>query len=72
VQITYYTEEAGVLPPKDLVLPAGTRMTISVDQQAGLNLQLSSRITSDQPIVAERAMYFDYNGWRGGHAEGGY
>jgi hypothetical protein len=72
VQITYYTQEAGVLPPKDLVLPAGTRMTISVDQQIGPNLQVSSRIISDQPIVAERAMYFDYDGWRGGHAEAGY
>jgi hypothetical protein len=34
--------------------------------------QLSFGVTSDKPIVAERPMYFDYNGMTGGHDDLGY
>jgi len=72
VQITYYTQEAGALPPRDLVVPAGTRVTIRVNDHAGPAYQLSSAVTSDRPIVCERPMYFVYNGLPGGHDVVGY
>jgi hypothetical protein len=73
VQITYLTQEEGALPAKDLVVPAGTRLNVMVNEHAGLDYQLSCRISSDQPIVCERPMYFVYNGvWPGGHDVVGY
>lgn len=62
VDVTYYTEEAGVLPPKTVHVPAGTRVTVSVNDQAGNNLKpsCSLRVKRGPAIVAERAMYFDY------------
>lgn len=27
---------------------------------------------SDEPIIVKRSMYFDYNGWKGGHDVAGY
>jgi hypothetical protein len=72
VQITYYTQEEGALTPRDLVIPARTRITVMVNDSAGPNYQLSSGISSDRPIVCERPMYFVYNGLPGGHDVVGY
>ncbi len=71
VEITYLTQEMGALAPKTIKIPAGTRYTLRVNDHAGPNLQLSTRVrfvSGDLGIVAERPMYFNYNGvWDGGH-----
>jgi len=52
-------------------VPPG-RYTIFVNEDAGYGLQLSAHLSSDKPIIAERSMYFDYNGWDGGHCAAGH
>lgn len=62
VEVRYYTEEAGALPPKTVNVPAGRRVTIRVNDDAGPNYQLSCRleVKDGPPVVAERPIYFDY------------
>jgi hypothetical protein len=75
VEVTYYTQEQGALPPKQVPVPAHTRNTLMVNEHAGKNLQLSIRmkVLSGPPIVVERPMYFLFNGvWDGGHDVVGY
>ncbi len=69
VEITYLTQEAGPLPVQTTVVPARSRITSLVNIAAGEGYQLSCRVrvVSGPAIVAERPMYFDYNGWDGGH-----
>lgn len=68
VQITYFTLGNGVKGPYTLVVPAGTRKTVNVNEQAGPNLELSAQVVSDRSVVVERPMYFNYGGeWTGGH-----
>jgi len=47
------------------LLPA-SRMTVHVNDLAP-GKDVSARVTSTYGVVAERAMYFEYNGRRGGH-----
>ncbi|NPV60688.1 MAG: hypothetical protein HPY75_13655 [Actinobacteria bacterium] len=55
-------------PDKEIVLPAGTRQSIHLDELEGLSdTDVSTKVTSDKPVVAERAVYFNYNGKEGGH-----
>ena len=75
VEVTYYTQEAGALPTGTVTIPAGTRMTLMINQHAGPDYQLSTRVrvTSGPDIVVERPMYFNYgSGWPGGHDVVGY
>ncbi len=45
-----------------------SRRTVQVDGIKGWEQKaFSARVRSDRPIAAERAMYFEYNGIRGGH-----
>lgn len=70
VRVRYYTQEAGALAEKTVVVPGRTRLTLMVNQHAGTCYQLSVRlqVTSGPGIVAERPMYFDYGpGRKGGH-----
>ncbi|MBN2028239.1 MAG: hypothetical protein JW854_15930, partial [Actinobacteria bacterium] len=54
-------------------LPAGTRKSIHLDELPGLaDTDVSTRVSADRPVVAERAMYFVYNGRAGGHDSVGY
>ncbi len=49
-----------------------TRYTVHVDEVPGLAAtDLSVRVQATAPVVAERAMYFDYGGWTGGHCSAG-
>jgi hypothetical protein len=48
--------EGGVGP--EVELPARVLMA---------NQDISAKVTSDKPIIVERPMYFDFNGWTGGH-----
>ena len=50
-------------------VPGRRRHTVHVDEVPGLSAtDVSTKVTSDLPIIAERAMYFDYRGKKGGHA----
>lgn len=52
----------------DLQVPPTSRATITVDNLPGLaSAEVSATLSSDIGIIAERAMYFDYNGIPGGH-----
>ncbi len=74
VEVTYLTQEAGALAPRTVKVGANSRVTIPVNTDAGPGYQLSVhlRVTSGPAIVAERPMYFDFNGWDGGHDVVGY
>lgn len=68
VLVRYLTQEEGPLAERSLRLPAGTRKTVFVNEQAGKDYQLSIHVASDHPILAERPMYFDCGGGVvGGH-----
>lgn len=73
IQITYYTRDAGALPVRNHTVAANSRYTIYVNQDAGTNLEVSTFVHStDQPVLCERPMYFNYHGlgdydWGGGH-----
>ncbi len=65
-----YMPQGGDAFTREHSLPAGSRYTIPVNLDAGIGLQLSCRVlvTSGPPVIAERPMYFDYDGsWSGGH-----
>ena len=68
-EVTYYTQESGALPARQVTIPAKTRKTVMVNEDAGPNYQLSARVrvTSGPGIVVERPMYFIFRGWSGGH-----
>ena len=70
--INYYPEGAAPIVKYHAVLP-NTRETINVNTDVGPNMQISARVESDQPVIAERPMYFNFNGvWPGGHDVVGY
>jgi SpoIID/LytB domain protein len=57
--------------PLSVVVPAGTRQTIHVNDYVPFR-EVSASVHSDVPVVAERAMYFVYQGkWAGGDASEG-
>ena len=59
--------------PFELDVPAGTRRTVHLDELPGLSAtDVSTRVTADKPVVAERAMYFDYAGKTGGSCSQAY
>jgi hypothetical protein len=65
--ITYYTA-SGQAIQKPWTVPANTRLTVNVNQDAGANQDISARVSSDVSIIVERPMYFNYQGvWTGGH-----
>ena len=66
--------QGGAAPPcGPFNLAAGERQSIHLDDLPGLaDAQVSTRVISDQPVVAERAMYFTYEGRSGGHDSVGY
>jgi hypothetical protein len=69
VQVTYYFN--GGAAPKSVAHPVSptSRLTVHVNDsnEAGPNQQVSMKVTSDIPILAERPMYFNYFGQTGGH-----
>ncbi len=75
VQVSYYVQDQGALPVREVTVPARTRITLFVNEHAGAGLALSARIrvTSGPGIICERPMYFSYAGvWDGGHDVVGY
>ena len=66
--IVTYEVQGG--PPKmvRLTVPAHSRGSHLVNQDFSAATSLAVHIDSDQPVMVERPMYFDYNGrWDGGH-----
>jgi len=54
-------------------VPPVSRYTVNVAEDVGLDQDVAIHVESNQLIVAERPMYFDYQGsWRGGHDAMGY
>ncbi|MHB8780851.1 MAG: DUF5719 family protein [Candidatus Geothermincolia bacterium] len=71
----FQTEEAGEIVRTGTVA-AGRRASFKVNDLLGAGYQTSLALESDQPIVAERPMYFNYSGmgghsWTGGHVLAG-
>ena len=67
VQVTFIfaNGDAVTLP---YAVPAWKRYTVDVNATVGPEQDVAIKVASDQPIVAERPMYFDYRGkWDDGH-----
>ena len=67
VTVTYYTAQAGT-QNQAVNVPATSRQTVDVKLRLGADVDTSFKIESDQPVLVERPMYFNYhNAWAGGH-----
>ncbi len=68
VVVITYLPEGGALPvTRSHTVPASSRYTVYVNSDAGEGMSISSMLVSDQPVIVERPMYFNYNGvWTGG------
>ncbi|GEM_PF-771134 len=63
-----YLFSGGETMRREYAVPGRRRVSINVDTEVGEGREVSARIRSELPLVAERAMYFVYNGvWPGGH-----
>lgn len=64
-----FSDDKGVLERQQYQLPARSRFTVAASQLTKLAaVSFSIEAVSDQPIVAERSMYFGTQPfWRGGH-----
>jgi N-acetylmuramoyl-L-alanine amidase len=64
--------QGGLLKQEEVVVQPWRRGTVFVNQVVGPDKEVSIHLTSDQPVVAERPMYFNYHGrWAGGHVSTG-
>src|SRR5450756_801215 len=66
-----YTKGDGTSAAVDVTVPKNSRVTVSPRDTLGTGddeaHDFSTRVTSNQPIIVERPMYFNYNGvWTGG------
>lgn len=67
VNITYWTENAGT-QNQTITVGATTRQTVDVKLKLGSDVDTSFKIESNEPILVERPMYFNYHSvWPGGH-----
>ncbi len=66
VRVTFYFK--GGRPPleKEYPVAAGTRKTIYVNGEVGADMEVSIKVESDRPVVAERPVYFNYGRSLGG------
>ena len=63
-----YMLSTGQSTRKTYNLPASSRTTVDVLSEIGAGNDVSVKIDAVDPVVAERPMYFRYNGsWTGGH-----
>jgi hypothetical protein len=74
VRITYYPQGGGAPIIKDpITVAANSRHTVFVNSDAGEGLSLCAEVASDQPVIVERPMYFNFDGiWTGGSDVVGY
>jgi len=67
ISITYMFAD-GTTQEQDIALGPASRTTVSVNAVVGPDREVAAKVTADNPIVAERPMYFAYRGvWTGGH-----
>ncbi|MGH7777426.1 MAG: carboxypeptidase regulatory-like domain-containing protein [Candidatus Dormibacterales bacterium] len=63
-----YEVQGGAPKVVTITVAPQSRATHLVNQDFAAPTSLAVHITSDQPVVVERPMYFDYgSGWKGGH-----
>ena len=73
-----YMKGDGTTRTQTLSVPANTRSTVRVKDKLGEgndaahDFSAKVECTNGQTIIAERPMYFNYNGWTGGHDVAGY
>ena len=74
VTVTYYPEGGGAITREPFTVKANSRSTVMVNAHAGAGIPTSARVSSTQPVIVERPMYFSYGpaGWTGGHDVLGY
>ena len=66
-QVTYMFAD-GSTQIQDVPIGPTTRATVDVNEAVGPDKNVSIMVQSEQAIVAERPMYFEYKGkWPGGH-----
>jgi hypothetical protein len=71
VQLDYMFVDGG-WEVQMLAIPPGHRATVDVNAVVGPDRELSIRVVSGDPFIAERPMYFNYRGaWEGGHCTQG-
>jgi hypothetical protein len=64
-----YLLDSGAEVPRDYRVEASSRLTVDVNMAVGPDRDVSAKIDSDLPLVAERPLYFNYrNSLDGGHA----
>jgi hypothetical protein len=66
-----YLSAGGLLKTEEVTVQPWRRSTIFVNEKVGADQDISLRVTSDQPIVAERPMYFNFEGRKGGSVSTG-
>jgi N-acetylmuramoyl-L-alanine amidase len=67
-----YISQGGLLEEEERTVQPSRRDTVYVNKVVGPDQEISLRVTSDQPVVAERPMYFLYHElWAGGHVSTG-
>lgn len=67
LDVTYYVNGGAPIQRQHLVAPT-SRYTINVNMDAGADLEVSTAIAANEPILVERPMYFNYQGaMEGGH-----
>jgi uncharacterized repeat protein (TIGR01451 family) len=63
-----YLFTGGSTVQKEYTVGGMRRLSINVDGEVGEGREVSAHLRSELPVIAERAMYFNYNGkWPGGH-----
>ena len=62
-----YMLGTGQSVPRSYSVAAHSRYTVTVADEVGANQDVSVHLVGDSPFGAERPMYFNYNGWTGGH-----
>ncbi len=71
VTITYMFPGGSTQTQQVTVIP-NSRYTVDVNRAVGPYKDVSAKLSSDQPIIVERPMYFDYhNSWPGGSVDSG-
>ncbi len=66
--VVTFMKPGGVTQDFSFVVGGNSRYTVAVDGIPGMEAtEFSTRVASDLPVIAERAMYFNYNGLTGGH-----
>ncbi len=67
-KVTYYVAGEPVPTTVDYLIAPKSRYTIKVNDAVGAEKDVSVSVVTDKPTVAERPMYFNYQGvWTGGH-----